>query len=121
MSRILTSDPSWRYINVRRLFNMVEESIERGTQWVVFEPNDYFLWSRVSRDVSAFLTNVWRTGALFGKNPNDAFYVKCDSETNPADEREQGRVTTEIGLAPASPAEFVVVRIVHRAGSAQMS
>jgi len=110
-ARTLTSDPSWRYINVRRLFNMVEESIERGTQWVVFEPNDYFLWSRVSRDVRAFLTNVWRTGALFGKNPNDAFYVKCDEETNPPEARDLGQLVVEIGIAPVKPAEFVIFRI----------
>ena len=82
-ARTLSSDPAWRYINVRRLFNLVEESIERGTQWVVFEPNDYRLWQRVQRDVTSFLRAPWRNGALFGATPEQAFYVKCDEETNP--------------------------------------
>ncbi|MCE5259181.1 MAG: phage tail sheath subtilisin-like domain-containing protein, partial [Chloroflexi bacterium] len=81
-ARTLSSDPAWRYINVRRLFNMVEESIERGTQWVVFEPNDLNLWARVRRDVTAYLKTVWSSGALFGATPNQAFYVKCDEELN---------------------------------------
>ena len=82
-ARTLSSNPSWRYINVRRLFNYVEKSIERGTQWVVFEPNDPFLWSRVTRDVTAFLSGVWSSGALFGASPSEAFYVKCDAELEP--------------------------------------
>lgn len=114
--RTLSSDPSWRYINVRRLFNMIEESIERGTQWVVFEPNDEDLWARVRRDVRAFLTLVWRTGALFGTTPDAAFYVKCDAETNPPEVRDVGQMIVEIGLAPVKPAEFVIFRISQWAG-----
>jgi phage tail sheath protein FI len=114
--RTLSSDPSWRYINVRRLFNMIEESIERGTQWVVFEPNDENLWARVRRDVRAFLTLVWRTGALFGSSPDQAFSVKCDSETNPPEVRDVGQMIVEIGLAPVKPAEFVIFRISQWAG-----
>jgi phage tail sheath protein FI len=110
-ARTLSSDPSWRYINVRRLFNYVEESIERGTQWVVFEPNDQFLWSRVSRDVSSFLRGVWRSGALFGNTPEQAFYVKCDAETNPPEARDLGQLVVEIGISPVKPAEFVIFRI----------
>jgi phage tail sheath protein FI len=110
-ARTLSSDASWRYINVRRLFNMVEESIERGTQWVVFEPNDTFLWSRVTRDVSSFLRMVWRSGALFGTAPENAFYVKCDDETNPPEARDLGQLVVEIGIAPVKPAEFVIFRI----------
>ncbi len=110
-ARTLSSDPAWRYINVRRLFNMIEESIERGTQWVVFEPNDQFLWGRVRRDVSAFLTNVWRTGALFGTTPAQAFYVKCDEETNPPEQRDLGQLVVEIGISPVKPAEFVIFRV----------
>lgn len=110
-ARTLSSDASWRYINVRRLFNMVEESIERGTQWVVFEPNDPFLWSRITRDVSSFLRMVWRSGALFGTAPEQAFYVKCDSETNPPEARDLGQLIVEIGIAPVKPAEFVIFRI----------
>jgi phage tail sheath protein FI len=110
-ARTLSSDASWRYINVRRLFNMIEESIERGTQWVVFEPNDQNLWGRVTRDVSAFLKMVWRTGALFGTSPDKAFYVKCDAETNPPEARDVGQLLVEVGIAPVKPAEFVIFRI----------
>lgn len=115
-ARTLSSNPSWRYINVRRLFNYVEKSIERGTQWVVFEPNDQRLWDRVARDVTAFLTMVWRDGALFGATPSQAFYVKCDSELNPAESRDLGRLIVEIGMAPVKPAEFVIFRISQWAG-----
>ena len=95
---------------------MVEKSIENGTQWVVFEPNDPFLWSQVTRDVSAFLRNVWRDGALFGNSPAEAFYVKCDAELNPPEVRDLGRLVIEIGLAPVKPAEFVIFRISQWAG-----
>jgi hypothetical protein len=118
-ARTLSSDPAWRYINVRRLFNMIEESIERGTQWVVFEPNDQFLWSRVSRDVTAFLTMVWRSGALFGLTPDKAFYVKCDAETNPPEARDLGQMVVEIGIAPVKPAEFVIFRVSQWSGDTQ--
>ena len=118
-ARTLSSDPAWRYINVRRLFNMVEASIERGTQWVVFEPNDQFLWSRVTRDVRAFLKVVWRTGALFGATPDQAFYVKCDAETNPPELRDLGQLVCEIGISPVKPAEFVIFRISQWSGDAE--
>lgn len=110
-ARTLSSDPSWRYINVRRLFNFVEKSIQQGTQWVVFEPNDMDLWARIRRDITAFLTMVWRSGALFGATPSQAFYVKCDEETNPPEARDLGQVIIEIGIAPVKPAEFVIFRI----------
>lgn len=118
-ARTLSSDPAWRYVNVRRLFNMVEESIERGTQWVVFEPNDQDLWARVRRDVRAFLKVVWRSGALFGTTENQAFYVKCDEETNPPETRDLGQLIIEIGIAPVKPAEFVIFRISQWAGGAE--
>jgi len=95
---------------------MVEESIERGTQWVVFEPNDQMLWGRIRRDISAFLTLVWRTGALFGETPDRAFYVKCDAETNPPEVRDVGQLIVEIGMCPTKPAEFVIFRISQWAG-----
>jgi phage tail sheath protein FI len=95
---------------------MIEESIERSTQWVVFEPNDSRLWGRVRRDVKAFLTMVWRTGALFGSSPEAAFYVKCDEETNPPEARDLGQMVVEIGIAPTKPAEFVIFRIGQWAG-----
>lgn len=110
-ARTLSSNPGWRYINVRRLFNMVEKSIERGTQWTVFEPNDQKLWGQIRRDVSALLTNVWRDGALFGSTPAQAFYVRCDESLNPQESRDLGRLVIEIGMAPVKPAEFVIFRI----------
>ncbi len=110
-ARTLSTDPSWRYINVRRLFIMVESSIERATQWVVFEPNDHRLWKRVTRTISSFLTLLWRNGALMGTAPEQAFYVKCDDETNPPDVVDAGQLVVEIGLAPVKPAEFVIFRI----------
>lgn len=115
-ARTLSSNPSWRYINVRRLFNFVEKSIEIGTQWVVFEPNDRKLWARVRRDVTAFLKTVWRAGALFGSTPAEAFYVKCDDELNPPEIRDQGKLIIEIGMSPVKPAEFVIFRISQWAG-----
>lgn len=110
-ARTLSSDPSWRYINVRRLFIMVESSIERATQWVVFEPNDHRLWKCVQRTISSFLTLLWRNGALMGTSPEQAFYVKCDEETNPPEVIDAGQLVVEIGLAPVKPAEFVIFRI----------
>ena len=118
-ARTLTSNPAWRYLNVRRLFNFVEKSIEGGTQWVVFEPNEPRLWGRVRRDVTAFLTMVWRDGALFGSAPSEAFYVKCDEELNPPESRDLGRLVIEIGLAPVKPAEFVIFRISQWAPGAE--
>ncbi|MEY3015352.1 MAG: hypothetical protein RIT45_4087 [Pseudomonadota bacterium] len=110
-ARTVSSDASWRYVNVRRLFNMVEQSIELGTQWVVFEPNDQRLWKRVTRDIGAFLLRLWRQGALFGKTPEEAFYVKCDEETNPPEVIDAGQMICEIGMCPVKPAEFVIFRI----------
>ncbi|MDX3337180.1 MULTISPECIES: phage tail sheath family protein [Streptomyces] len=115
-ARTLASDPAWRYLNVRRLFNYLEESILAGTQWVVFEPNDDALWARVRRTVSAFLVNEWRKGSLFGLTPEEAFYVKCDRETNPPESIDAGQVICEIGVAPVKPAEFVVFRLSQLTG-----
>ncbi|GAA3193183.1 MULTISPECIES: phage tail sheath family protein [Streptomyces] len=112
-ARTLSSDPAWRYINIRRYFNYLEESILIGTQWVVFEPNDEALWARIRRNVSAFLVNEWRNGALFGSRPEDAFYVKCDAETNTTESVDLGRVICEIGIAPVKPAEFVIFRLAQ--------
>jgi phage tail sheath protein FI len=100
-----------KYINVRRTLLFLRESIDEGTQWVVFEPNTPALWQKIVRNVSAFLTNVWRSGALFGTTPQEAFYVKCDAETNPPELRELGQVVTEVGVAIVRPAEFVIFRI----------
>jgi uncharacterized protein len=119
-ARTLSSDPAWRYLNVRRLFNYLEESILNGTQWVVFEPNDDALWARIRRTISAFLVNEWRRGALFGLTPDEAFYVKCDRETNPAEVIDAGQVVCEIGIAPVKPAEFVVFRLAQFAGGTSL-
>ena len=110
------ANTEWKYINVRRLFLFLRESIDEGTQWVVFEPNTPDLWSKITRNVSAFLTNVWRAGALFGLTPQEAFFVKCDAETNPPEVRDLGQVVTEIGVAVVKPAEFVIFRISQFAG-----
>lgn len=120
-ARTLSSDPAWRYLNVRRLFNYVEESILEGTQWVVFEPNDMNLWQRVKRTLNAFLIRVWRDGALFGATPAEAFYVKCDAETNPPEVVDAGQLVVEVGIAPVKPAEFVVFRIAQFSGGASLS
>jgi phage tail sheath protein FI len=119
-ARTLSSEGEWRYLNVRRLFNYLEESIMQGTQWVVFEPNDDALWARIRRSISAFLVNEWRKGALFGLTPDEAFYVKCDSETNPAEGIDAGQVVCEIGVAPVKPAEFVIFRLAQFSGGASL-
>jgi uncharacterized protein len=108
----------FKYVNVRRLMNFIAESIDEGTQFAVFEPNAHPLWKRITRSVSAFLTLVWRDGALFGTVPEEAFFVRCDESTNPPAVREAGQVVTEIGVAIVKPAEFVIFRISQLAGPA---
>jgi len=108
---LAASGSEWRYVPVRRLFNMVEESIGRATRWVVFEPNDISLWKRIVRDVRAFLMLLWRQGALMGATPDQAFFVQCDAETNPPEVIDAGQVVILIGIAPVKPAEFVIFRI----------
>lgn len=110
-ARTLSSDPEWRYINVRRLFNYVSQTLLEGTQWSVFEPNDQRLWLKLRASVSNFLTNLWRGGALFGSSADQAFFVKCDAETNPPEIIEAGQVVCEVGISPVKPAEFVIFRL----------
>ncbi len=112
------SDPSWKYINVRRLFIMVEQSIMLGSQWAVFEPNDHALWKKLTRDLRAYLMRVWRSGALFGTTAEEAFYVKCDDETNPRYLIDAGQVNVQIGICPVKPAEFVIFSIGQWDGGA---
>lgn len=119
-ARTLSSDPAWRYLNVRRLFNYLEESILSGTQWVVFEPNDQALWAKIRRTIASFLVMEWRKGALFGLTPDEAFYVKCDDETNPAEGIDAGQVVCEIGVAPVKPAEFVIFRLAQFSGGTSL-
>ena len=116
-ARTLSSDGSWRYISVRRLFIMVEASLDGGMQWVVFEPNDSTLWAKVLRDTRSFLKTIWLGGALFGNTPEDAFYVKCDEELNPPEIRDLGQLIIEVGLSPVKPAEFVIFRLTQWAGA----
>ena len=110
----------WRYLNVRRLFNMIEESIAEATRWIVFEPNDRELWKSIRRDIGAFLTRVWLDGALMGRTASEAFFVKCDEETNPPEVIDAGMVVAIIGIAPVKPAEFVIFQISQHAGGTEI-
>jgi phage tail sheath protein FI len=110
-ARVITSDPDWKYVNVRRLLIFIEDSIDRGLQWVVFEPNAEPLWARVRRTISNFLTVVWRNGALEGTKPEEAYFVKCDRTTMTQTDIDNGRLICVIGVAPVKPAEFVIIRI----------
>jgi phage tail sheath protein FI len=120
-ARTLSSDAEWRYVNVRRYFNYLEESILQGTQWAVFEPNDANLWGRIRRTISAFLVNEWRSGALFGSSPAEAFFVKCDGENNTAESIDLGMVIVEVGVAPVKPAEFVIFRLSQFSGGTSIA
>jgi phage tail sheath protein FI len=121
-ARTLSSDPEWRYVNVRRVFNFLSSSIINGTQWAVFEPNDQRLWLQLRIACENFLTRMWRDGALFGSTPNEAFFVRCNAETNPPEVVEAGQVVIEIGIAPVKPAEFVIFRISQfAAGASEVS
>jgi len=119
-ARCITSDPDWKYINVRRLFIFIEESIEEGTQWVVFEPNDEPTWARVRRSVSNFLHNIWRDGALQGTKAEEAFFVKCDRTTMTQTDIDNGKLIMLIGIAPVKPAEFVIFRIGQWTGGSEI-
>ncbi|HML05302.1 MAG TPA: phage tail sheath family protein [Methanobacterium sp.] len=110
-ARTMSSDSLWKYVNVRRLFIFLEESIDDGTQWVVFEPNDEKLWDRVKQTINQFLTQVWKDGALMGTKPEEAFFVKCDRTTMTQNDIDNGRLIVVIGVAPVKPAEFVIFRI----------
>ncbi len=115
-ARTLSREDAWAYINVRRLFLTAIRWIEQNLGGVAFEPNDPKLWTRIGRELRVYFEGLFRAGALKGKTAAEAFYVKCDAETNPTEVRDAGRVVTEIGLAPAIPNEFVVVRIIHGVG-----
>jgi hypothetical protein len=113
-ARTFSSNAEWRYINVRRLFCMVEQAIQDGTNWVVFEPNTRDLWKKIVRNITSFMLRIWKDGALFGDSPEEAFYVRCDDELNPPESIDAGYVICEVGIAPAKPAEFVVFRISQK-------
>jgi len=120
-ARTTTLDPEWKYVNVRRLFIFVEESIEEATQWVVFEPNDEPLWARVRRAVSGFLTRLWMDGMLQGRTREEAYFVRCDRTTMTQDDIDNGRLIVLIGIAPVKPAEFVIFRIGQWAGGSEIT
>jgi phage tail sheath protein FI len=111
----------WTYVNVRRLLCYIEESIQESLRWAVFEPNDTALWQKLTRTVTAFLTGVWRDGALFGATAAEAFSVRCDAALNPPEERALGRLFLEVRVAPVRPAEFIVVRISLWDGGSEAS
>lgn len=113
-ARTMSQDTQWRYVNLRRLFVYIERSLEAGTQWVVFEPNDSRLWGQVKRNITAFLTRLWRDGALYGSSPEEAFFVKVDADNNPSSERELGYLNIAVGVAPVKPAEFVIIRVSQK-------
>ncbi len=113
-ARTLSSNSLWKYVNVRRLFIFLEESIKNNTGWVVFEPNDEMLWVRVKRTIEVFLDNVWRSGALAGNTASEAFYVNIGRTTMSEDDIQNGRLICEIGVAPVKPAEFVIFRITQK-------
>lgn len=115
-ARCITSETAWKYLNVRRLFNFIEASLERGTQTLVFEPNDEKLWAKVKQSIGAFLLGVWRDGALFGSRQEEAFFVKCDRTTMTQDDIDNGRLIVIVGIAPVKPAEFVIIRIGQKSG-----
>lgn len=118
-ARTLAADAQWKYVNVRRLFIFVEESIDEGVQWVVFEPNSEPTWDRVRRSISNFLDSVWRSGALMGSLPDEAFYVRCDRSTMTQQEIDTGQLVCYIGMAPVKPAEFVVLRYSQKTADAE--
>jgi phage tail sheath protein FI len=119
-ARTLSSDPAWRYLNVRRLVLTVLRWIDLNMTWAAFEPNVPALWARIQRELSTYLTRLWRDGALQGASASDAFYVRCDAELNQPATREVGQVVTEMGLAPTAPAEFIIVSVRHRAGTTEL-
>lgn len=120
-ARTMSSDPEWKYVNVRRLFLFLEHSIDRSTQWAVFEPNNERLWASIRQSIEDFLVNVWRTGALMGTKPEEAFFVRCDRTTMTQNDLDNGRMICLIGVAPTYPAEFVIFRIGQWTADAQQS
>jgi phage tail sheath protein FI len=119
-ARCITSLTEWKYINVRRLFIFLERSLDQGTQWAVFEPNDQKLWNRLIQSVSAFLTTVWREGGLMGAKAEQAYFVKCGYDTMSQDDIDNGRLILLVGVAPVFPAEFVIIRIGQWAGGSSV-
>jgi phage tail sheath protein FI len=118
-ARTASSDPEWKYVNVRRYFNYVERSIDVGTQWAVFEPNGESLWANVRQTIASFLYNEWRNGALLGTDPKQAYFVRCDRSTMTQNDLDNGRLVCLVGLAVVKPAEFVIFRIGQKTADAR--
>jgi len=118
-ARTVSSDPSWKYVNVRRLFIFLEETIKANTNWAVFEPNDEALWTRVHRTISVFLNGMWRNGSLAGTSADEAFFVNIGRSTMSQDDIDNGRLVCVIGVAPVKPAEFVIFRITQKTGDSE--
>jgi uncharacterized protein len=118
-ARTTSSDPEWKYVNVRRYFLYLEASIDRGTQFAVFEPNGERLWANIRNTISDFLYNEWVSGALLGKTPKQAFFVRCDRSTMTQNDLDNGRLVCLIGVAVLKPAEFVIFRIGQKTADAQ--
>jgi len=110
-ARTVSSDTDWRFVNVRRLMMMIEHAVEQSLQWAAFEPHDELTWAKIRLAVSSFLISLWQTGALVGDTMAEAFFVKCDADTNPPRERDNGRLVCLVGVAPSQPLEFIVVRV----------
>jgi phage tail sheath protein FI len=117
-ARTVSSDPEWIYVNVRRYFIYLENSIDRSTQWAVFEPNGERLWASIRTTIESFLFNEWKQGALMGTTPEEAFFVRCDRSTMTQQDFDQGRLICEIGVAALKPAEFVIFRIGQKTADA---
>jgi phage tail sheath protein FI len=120
-ARTTASDRNWQYVNIRRLFEYLEESIQEGIGWAVFEPNNKSLWKKLERSIGDFLNKTWRDGALFGAKAEDAYYVRIDDVLNPFSEQQLGRLHIEIGVRPSYPAEFIIVRIGIWPGGSEIS
>ena len=119
-ARTMSSDPEWKYVNVRRLFIYIEHSIDKGTQWAVFEPNGPRLWANIRQTVEDFLLVLWRDGALLGDKPEQAYFVRCDRTTMTQNDLDNGRMICLVGVAPVKPAEFVIFRIGQWTGDAKV-
>jgi phage tail sheath protein FI len=118
-ARLVSSDPEWKYVSDRRYFNYLESSIDRGTQWAVFEPNGERLWANIRQTISDYLYNEWRNGALLGTTPEEAFFVRCDRSTMTQNDLDNGRLVCLIGVAIIKPAEFVIFRIGQKTADAR--
>jgi len=113
-ARTTSDEPDWRYINVRRTFIMLRRSLEEGTQWSVFEPNEPRTWERLSQSVDEFLKKLWADGYFAGATPEESYFVKCDESTNPYETRQAGQMLIEVGVAPAIPTEYIIFNVVQK-------